>query len=157
MYISLICIYIYIYVYIYICIYVYIYICIYIYMCIYICIYIYIQKGTPWQCSFCIVFYTCFFHIHSSATTHNFLQLYLAHVQWPPKPKKQKNKKPKNQKTKKPKNQKNKKNKKNKIAHPNPLHLTPSPWGVQSCFFCFFCFFLFFWFFGLGDQCTCAK
>ena len=71
------------------------------------------------------------------------------------KPKNQKTKKPKNkkkkkqkkqkQKTKEPKNQKNKKNKK---TRPNTLHLTPSPWGVQSWFFCFFCF-LVSWFFGL--------
>ena len=61
--------------------------------------------------------------------------------------------------TKKPKKQKNKKNKKNKKTRPNTLHLTPSPWGVQSWFFCFFWFFCFlvfwflgflvFWFFGL--------
>ena len=50
-----------------------------------------------------------------------------------------------NQKNKKPKNQKNKKKKKNKKTRPNTLHLTPSPWGVQSCFFCFFVF-LVFWF-----------
>ena len=62
----------------------------------------------------------------------------------------------KNQKTKKPKNQKTKNNKKTKKTRPNTLHLTPSPWGVQSCFFCFFGFlvfwffgFLVFWFFGL--------
>ena len=59
-------------------------------------------------------------------------------------------KKPKNQETKKPKNQKTKNNKKNKKTRPNTLHLTPSPWGVQSWFFCFFCFFgfLVFWFLG---------
>ena len=37
-----------------------------------------------------------------------------------------------------------KKNKKKK-TRPNTLHLTPSPWGVQSCFL-FFCFF---WFLGV--------
>ena len=55
--------------------------------------------------------------------------------------------KPKNQKTKKPKNQKTKKTKKTKKTRPNTLHLTPSPWGVQSWFFRFFGF-LFFWFLG---------
>ena len=86
--------------------------------------------------------------------------LCLAHLQWlsthkpkkqkPKKTKKQKIKKPKNQKTKKTKNQKTKKNKKNKKTRPNTLHLTPSPWGVQSCFFLVFWFFgfLVFWFFG---------
>ena len=66
------------------------------------------------------------------------------------KPRNQKTKKPKNQKTKKPKNQKTKKTKKTKKTRPNTLHLTPSPWGVQSWFFCFFWFFgfLFFWFLG---------
>ena len=66
----------------------------------------------------------------------------------------QKTKKPKNQETKKPKNQKTKNNKKTKKTRPNTLHLTPSPWGVQSWFFCcfllffgFLCF-LVFWFFG---------
>ena len=71
------------------------------------------------------------------------------------KPKNQKNKKPRNQKTKKtknqknkkPKNQKTKKTKKNKKTRPNTLHLTPSPWGVQSCFFLFLGFWVF-WFFG---------
>ena len=72
------------------------------------------------------------------------------------KPKNQKNKKPRNQKTKKTKNQKNKKYKKNKKTRPNTLHLTPSPWGVQSCFFLFFWFFgfLFFWCFGLCVEST---
>ena len=93
-------------------------------------IYIYIQKGTPWQCSFCTVFYTCFFHIHSSVTTHNFLQLYLAHVQWPPKPKKQKNKKPK-------------KNKKKQDCTPQPSASDPLPLGCAILFFLGFCFFLF--------------
>ena len=122
-------------------------------------IYIYLQKGTPWQCSFCIVFYTCFFHIHSSATTHNFLQLYLAHVQWPPKPKNQKTKKPKNQKNKKPKNQKTKKpkNTKKQDCTPQPSAPDPLPLGCAILVFLFFLFFLFFWFFGLGGQCTCAK
>ena len=62
--------------------------------------------------------------------------LCLAHLQWLSKPKNQKKQKNK------------KKNKKNKKTRPNTLHLTPSPWGVQSCFFCFFLVFLFFWFFG---------
>ena len=65
------------------------------------------------------------------------------------KPKNQKTKKPKNQKTK---NQKTKNNKKTKKTRPNTLHLTPSPWGVQSWFFLLFfvvfCCFLVFWFFG---------
>ena len=70
------------------------------------------------------------------------------------KPKNQKTKKPKKQKktkNKKPKNQKNKKPKKTKKTRPNTLHLTPSPWGVQSFFFLVFCFFCFlvFCFFGL--------
>jgi hypothetical protein len=58
----------------------------------------------------------------------------------------QKTKKTKNQKTKKPKNQKTKKTKKTKKTRPNTLHLTPSPWGVQSWFFCFFLVFCFFGF-----------
>ena len=55
---------------------------------------------------------------------------------------------PQNQKPKKPKKQKNKKNKKkqknkkNKKTRPNTLHLTPSPWGVQSFFIYFFFFFV---------------
>ena len=73
------------------------------------------------------------------------------------KPKKQKNKKPK--KPKKQKKQKNKKNKKNKKTRPNTLHLTPSPWGVQSWFFLFFWFFgflvsWFFWFFCFFGLCV---
>ena len=72
------------------------------------------------------------------------------------KPKNQKNKKPRNQKNKKTKKQKTKKTKKqktkkkNKKTRPNTLHLTPSPWGVQSWFFWFVCFFGFLvsWFLG---------
>ena len=56
-------------------------------------------------------------------------------------------KKTKKQETKKKKKKKKKKQKKNKKTRPNTLHLTPSPWGVQSCFFCFFGF-LVSWFFG---------
>ena len=62
------------------------------------------------------------------------------------KPKKQKNKKPKNKK-KKTKKTKNQKKKKNKKTRPNTLHLTPSPWGVQSWFFWFS------WFFGFWVFC----
>ena len=53
-------------------------------------------------------------------------------------------------KKKKKKKQKTKKTKKNKKTRPNTLHLTPSPWGVQSWFFWFFWFFGFLvsWFFG---------
>jgi len=43
------------------------------------------------------------------------------------------------------KKQKTKKRETTKKTRPNKLHLTPSPWGVQSCFF-FVC--LFFWFLG---------
>ena len=45
-------------------------------------------------------------------------------------------------KTKKQKKQETKK------TRPNKLHLTPSPWGVQSCFFCCFFGFLVFCFLG---------
>ena len=75
------------------------------------------------------------------------------------KTKNQETKKPKKQKNKKPKKQKNKKYKKNKKTRPNTLHLTPSPWGVQSCFFFVFLVFwffgfLFFWCFGLCVEST---
>ena len=49
---------------------------------------------------------------------------------------------------KKNKKQKNKKQK----NRPNKLHLTPSPWGVQSCFFFFF-FFLVSWCFAFLVRC----
>ena len=51
------------------------------------------------------------------------------------------------------KDKKNKKQKKQetKKTRPNKLHLTPSPWGVQSCFFCFF--FLVSWCFAFLVRC----
>ena len=51
-------------------------------------------------------------------------------------------------KDKKNKPKKNKKQKKN-----NKLRLTPSPWGLQSCFFCWFFVFLVSWCFAFLVRC----
>jgi len=50
----------------------------------------------------------------------------------------------------KDKKNKSKSKKKTRKNNNNKLHLTPSPWGVQSCFFCF-CFFGFLVFCFLGS------